>query len=253
MVAISDRLGYAGGKAMIKHIHSSGKNDRSLASVKKALSLYATAANLITLTEQQHRDSVDLWMPGWEVVKQTGPGAGDPAVLIRSDDWEVERVWVDKLSDKEQRRGPGGPPPAHALTVLLGHRKTRKTLIVSVAHLPSHVQGDWRDNAYRVKLWRECVKGWRSKVEPRRKRYGAKIAYIADWNLDIKKAWVRAVLRGYFPGLKLTWKKPFPNDGTHHKRIIDATLTNLRVKRKAVLVRDDDSSDHRPYQDVLDF
>lgn len=238
---------------MINHLHSSGKNDRALSKVQEALQEYAEVADLITLTEQQRRSKADLSMPGWEVTKKAGPGDGDPAVLTDRRVWKVVRVWIDKLSDREQRRGPGGPPPPHALTVLLEHRKNGKRLLVSVVHLPSHVQGDWRENAYRVRLWRECVKEWKRKVNRRRRIFKAKVMFIADWNLDIKKRWVRAVLKFYFPALRLTWRKPFPGRGTHHRRIIDATMTNLRVKKKAKLFRDDDSSDHRPYEETLDF
>lgn len=239
---------------MINHLHSSGKYDRNLLTVRKALFDYAEAgADLITLTEQQFRSVNDLYLPGWGVAKRSGPGDGDPAILMNLLYWKTVKVWVDQLSEKEQRRGPGGPPPPHALTVLLKHRKTGEQLLVSVAHLPSHVQGDWRDNAYRVRLWRECVKKWKRKVNRRRRIYKAKTMFVADWNLDIKKAWVRAVLKFYFPALRLTWRKPFPPYGTHYNRIIDATMTNLKVKRKAKLFKDDSSSDHRPYDEVLDF
>lgn len=237
---------------MVRHIHSSGRYDRPDEAVRNALRRYASHADLITLTETQKRERNVLRMDGWRVSKYSGAGTGDPAILTDSRIWEVLLMWSHKLTDKEQRRGPGGPPPPHSLTVLLRNKGNGKRLLVSVAHLPSHVEGDWRDRTWRVQVWLEAHREWKRHVNWLRKRYRVKVMMVADWNLDIKKRWVRAALKALHPRLKLTWREPFEG-GTHHNRIIDATVTSLRVLREAVLFEDDASSDHRPYFEVLGF
>jgi hypothetical protein len=244
---------------MIRHIHSSGRYDRSDAAVKKAIGRYVDDANLITLTETQKRDKQTLSQPGWTVAKYYGPGDGDSTVITKDSEWRVLAKWSKQLSQYEQRRGPGGPPPPHSLTVLLQNKHTDRQLLVSIAHLPSHVEGDWfkpgsfRGYAWRVFVWRDAVRTWKRHVKRLAKAHNAKVMMVADWNLNFKRRVFRALVKTLFPMLHLTWQSPFPADGTHHHRVIDATLTNLRVKRKARLYQDDASSDHRPYIETLDW
>lgn len=248
----------------VKHLHSSGRYDRSNARVKRAMERYAKNHNLITLTEMHRRSRREdvLEMPGWTVVRYFGPGDGDPAVVVKDSDWVVVDKWRKRLTKHEQRRGPGGPPPPHALIVLLRERGGRKKVFVTVAHLPSHVEGRWfrryRRRWYgrvywRVFVWRRARRNWQRYVNRLRRRHHAKVMYVADWNLNFKRRRFRALAKAMFPALHLTWRKPFPRRGTHHRRIIDATITNLRVVRRAKLFRDDNSSDHRPYDEVLDL
>lgn len=238
---------------MIKHIHSSGRYDRSPASVARAVRQYAKVCNLITLTEMQDRErSNALKMDGWTVTKFYGPGDGDPALVSKDSDWIVIQKWSHQLSKYEQRRGPGGPRPPHSLTVLLRHRESNKKLLVSVVHLPSHVEGNWFDRFYwRVFVWKDCHKHWKENMIRLRRSHNAKVMMVADWNLNFKRLVFRRLVKRLHPDLTLTWRKPFPRGGTHKRRIIDATLTNLRVLHKARLIEDDASSDHRPYREVL--
>ena len=136
---------------------------------------------------------------------------------------------------------------------MLRHKKTGRKVLVSVVHLPSNVEGDWRDGAYRVFVWRDAQKNWKRIINDLRKQHGGKVMYVADWNLNFKRLRFRALMKTLYPTLKLTWKPPFGAAGTHHKRIIDATVTNMRIVQKARLIRDDNSSDHRPYLEELDF
>ncbi len=237
---------------MIRHIHSSGRYDRSDAVVRKAVLSYAKYANVITLTEQHSRPESVFEMPGWTVVKYKGHGPGDPVIIVKDSDYEVVKSWSSRLTKHQQRRDGKGPDSPHATTALIrATGNSSKKVLVTVAHLPSHVQQNWRANFYwRVFVWRDCVKHWKKDVNTKRRVHSAKVMYIADWNLDFKKAPYRGVLKFYFPALKLAWHR-FPNDGTHHRRVIDATVTNLRAAKHARLWPDDASSDHRPYYEEL--
>jgi hypothetical protein len=191
-------------------------------------------------------------MPGWEVVKYTGPGDGDPTILV-GPDYQVIKTWSHRLTKFEQRRGPGGPPPAHATTALVEQRSSGKKFLVSVAHLPSHVEGKWyRRGYYRVFVWKDALKNWKAILSALRHQTGVKrFVIVADWNLNFKRKVFRSLMGRLFPTLRLTWSPPFPKDGTHHRRIIDGTVTNLRIYKKPRLYKDDASSDHRPYREIL--
>ena len=73
---------------------------------------------------------------------------------------------------------------------------------------------------------------------------------VADWNLNLEKRKYRALLHTLHPVLKLTWLK-FTGPGTLGGRVIDATLTNLKIVRGAHLLPDDQYADHRPYAETL--
>jgi hypothetical protein len=78
---------------------------------------------------------------------------------------------------------------------------------------------------------------------------------VADWNLDIKRTAVRAYFSGCFPSLRSTWEPPFPEGGTHGKRIIDIAFINrgLRVVQPPVLRKHTGASDHTAFRQVLAF
>ena len=245
---------------LIRHVHSSGRHDRPAAAQERALHSYAARrADVITLTEQQgatHRRVLAQFQKttGYDLAQGIGNGA-NCAILVDSD-WTIEEVWADKVSNKEQRRGPGGPPPPEYVTALIRHKKTKKKALVSVLHLPSNVEGDWfkkggfSGRVWRVRLWLEAERKWSKHLRKLRKRYKCKVIMVADWNLNFKRPVFRALMKSLHPKLKLTWKK-FRKAGTHHKRIIDATLTNCKIRAWAYLIDDDPSSDHRPYEEIL--
>jgi len=125
-------------------------------------------------------------------------------------------------------------------------------VLVMVAHLASHVQDGkaFRHNQRAVQ-WRAAVRGWGARWKRLDRRFEPAMSVLtADWNVDTKKAMWRHRVRRHFDGLHLTWRRPFPTAGTHRGgRLIDATLTD--GSGRARLMRDDGSSDHRPYSERL--
>lgn len=247
----------------IKHIHSSGRYDRSQGKVRGALDRYADlGADVVTLTEyhgKDHRDVLTSWALTEEYDVGQGPGGeGNCAIAVRGPYFRIERFWHHQLSEHEQRRGPGGPPPPYAATALVEHVPSGERCLWSVAHLPPNIEGDWRERGpfggrvYRVWLFLAVVAEWKRHTRALRKRYGVKAALVADWNLNMERPWVRAMIRARFPRLRLTWRR-FPGPGTHHRRVIDATVTDMRITGPARLLGDDSSSDHRPYVEDLAY
>jgi hypothetical protein len=244
----------------VKHIHSSGRHDRDRRVVRRALDSYAERhPAVLTLTEYQgkdHRAALIEWAITHDYSIGQAPGAAGNCALAVAPGWSLERFWSHQLTRHEQRRGPGGPPPPQCATAIVRHTATGKRCLWSLAHLPPNVEGDFRrpgKPAYRVWLWLRIVREWRRHLRRIARRHNVRRrAVVADFNLNVERAWVRAALRARFPGLRLTWRD-FPGPGTHHRRVIDATLTNLRILEAAELLPDDASSDHRPYVEVLEL
>jgi hypothetical protein len=238
-----------------KHLHSSGRYDRTYQQAEAALTAYMTVhdADVITLTEQgnaRHRAVIAEMADKYGYTAHQGPGKYDDCVvLLRKTRFRALRTWHDELSPLPQNRATGGPKH-HSITVL-AQDMTGRLVIYTAAHLTAGVEAGWAAQGYRVRLWLAAQSRWATQTAILRRRYKAKVVMVADWNLNIKKPVYRALLHALHPRLTLTWKSPFPAGGTHGTRIIDATLTNLLVLHNAYLLHDDDSSDHRPYAETL--
>lgn len=162
-------------------------------------------------------------------------------------------VWKEphKLTDKTWTDGKGRKHETYCGTALLEHRDTGGTIFVSVCHLPSNVQnGDtFNDNA-QARAWKDAVAGWSDYWNTVRKRDHPDVALIiADWNVDLHLGSWRQYLADVWPSMSLCWagdKMPPKGKGTHGSRLIDATYATHQIT-KAKLLKDDASSDHRPY------
>lgn len=75
---------------------------------------------------------------------------------------------------------------------------------------------------------------------------------VADWNVDFFMSEWRSTVQGYFPSMFLGWSGHMPpkGKGTHGSRLIDGTMATAKAT-KCQLLKDDDSSDHRPYGEAV--
>lgn len=208
-----------------------------------------------TLTEngnERHRAVMRdvAYKYGYEVVQGAG-GQDDCAILLKDKRFRLDDMWTDLLTDLPQNRATGGPL-FNSLTALLKDRQGGIPVLYTVTHLTAGVEKVWDNQplAYRVKVWHAAEKAWGDHTRLLRKQTGAKVVMVSDWNLNLEKLKYRALLKALYPRLTLTWQE-FPGPGTHGSRVIDATLTNLNIVGPATLLPDDDSSDHRPYIEVL--
>lgn len=181
------------------------------------------------------------------------PSASDVGIMWRKS--EYSPVWKEakKLTDKVWTDGQGRKHETWAATALL-KRTDNKTLFVSVCHLPSHVQNGKKfyDNA-QAKAWKSANSGWNDYWNNKRKKDHPHAAMIvADWNVDFFMSEWRNTVQGYWPSMFLCWsgKMPPNGKGTHGSRLIDGSWSTVKTK-KCELLKDDNSSDHRPYGEVL--
>ena len=232
--------GYPAQANYVEHVHSSGRYDRSPASLhREAMRWDRAGVQLVTWTEVDAAARTRaLRVAGWGVAV---PPASDVGISWRRRSFQVIAAGRRRLADYIT--------PYAAAVVL---QAERRRLIVVVAHLPAHVQDGhhFRANSRAVE-WRAAVRQLHTYARDLRRRYSPAVLLIAaDWNVDLRLPVWRDRLAAIFPRMALTWVPPFPLGGTHAGgRLIDATLTG--ATGRARLLPDDASSDHRPYTERL--
>lgn len=227
----------------ITHIHSSSRFDRSAASLHREAVRFS-GADVVTWTEVSARGRKRaLRVPGWQV---WAPVPTDVAVSFRVE-WRV----VAKGVFRPTRLWSSGPLPRVFVAWMVLQRAGLRVLVM-VSHLPSGVEWGrhWRGASSRVSQWQAAVRGWGVKWRRLVARFGPDVSVLtADWNVDVRlRVWRHRVVRS-FPGLSLSWRRPFPQGGTLGRRLVDASLSDW--SGRARLLRDDRSSDHRPFREVL--
>lgn len=249
-----------------KHIHSSGRFDRSEASVKAAVRSYVSRdASILTFTEfaSESRERI-LSSIGGELGYRLVSGdlsSRDDCAILFSDAWRPLYTGTSPvLSSGSYYTARGRPVGTFgAANAVLLDVTTGKRLLVSVAHLPPSVEkgGGLLGVSRRVAAWRKQQKAWKRTWNVLAKRYHVDaILIVADWNVDIKKVGFRSLLRGLQPGMKLAWGNgPFPKGGTHGRRLIDFSFYRGAIKPQGLpyLLPDDNSSDHRPYAESFNW
>lgn len=245
----------------IRHAHSSSLYDGPKVPLEEEMERLVTAtdpsANLATLTEVGSDART-------EVLKDAAPGewgawvpdaskcCSDTGIMWRKSEWSLKTKEVHRLTDKTWTDGQGRKHWTYATSAKFRHTSSGRTVFLSVAHLPSHVQNGnaFHDNA-QARAWKSAVNGWHTYWNDFRKQHGPDVGMlVADWNVDFHSGHWRGWVGDKFPSLVLGWKGHMPNGGTHGKRLIDATWATV-PSVKARLLKDDDSSDHRPYGEAM--
>lgn len=215
--------------------------------MQRVVSSYIDTASIITLTEvdSEKREKVLRQFPGWGVTVGDKTGRDDCAVMWNKSEWTV--LFATTYRVAKYMAGNIG-----AALAVLEHQSTGQVILVSTVHLPSAVEGNGRVSGGRADEWYTARKNWVRTVKRVGKRYGVKkFLLVADWNLDLKKRWVRVLIKSQFPTWKWAWKK-FPKVGTHGNRLIDFSLIKgLKVVRTPVIHKITGASDHRGYHEVL--
>jgi hypothetical protein len=263
-----------------RHIHCSSRYDRSPASLEADLDDWMDNSSLVTLTEiTNDRRAAKLQEKGWGYYNaRTGPDSDNCGTCWRLDTWKRTYGAVRRLSSGTFDRVNG----MHNLyvyseTVVLRRTDTGHKLLVSVSHLPSHIMGPggfskadlgW---AARKRATLTALGNWSSHVKDlERKQKTDATLIVADWNLNLKDNWVRALLRDKFgPNYRQAWKvmptsggvlhgnQDTPSDGPgmgRGDRIIDGTLyRGVKVTGGPTQMHRVRSSDHRPYSESFQF
>jgi hypothetical protein len=251
------------GQAQFTHIHCSSRFDRSAASLEADMDDWMAHSSLITVTEvRRDQKAATLREAGWAHYNSPlGNNADVCAIAWKTSTWHRKDAFVRKLSSVRYVRAlankPG--PPTYACNAVLKHVVTDQTLLVSVTHMPAHLEGHWAHpgtDAWRARkqAYTDAMHGWSNLVLALERRYRpAGVLVVADWNLNLKEQWVRDYMAGHWTkaGLRRAWVH-FPTAGGSlgGNRIIDGSYYGgLSVTGGPDLMPRVRSSDHRPYSE----
>jgi hypothetical protein len=239
---------------VVIHAHSSSLYSNSPSSLNKQVQRFVDAtdpaATLITYTEVGSNERTQVLKKADEDWAAWVPDQSDVGIMWDKNQFGPEQKKAVKLTDKVWTDGHGRKHETWCATCLLKNRHNAKTVFLSVCHLPSHVQNGnkFYDNA-QAKAWKSAVSGWHDHWNDWRKKYNPDLGMIvADWNVDFHSSHWVDVVQDYFPSMVIGWKGNWPPNGkgTHGSRLIDASWSTVKAS-KCELLKDDDSSDHRPY------
>lgn len=254
------------------HIHCSSRFDRSAALLETDLDSWMAVSDLVTLTEVTNdRRAATLAEKGWGYYNSKRDDgsdqcgiAWDNAVFVRKKLLTVrlENVRFKTLTHHNAQF-------IYAINLLLGHRTTKETLMVSVTHFPADVQGrgqlapahdqtaaEWRA---RKLAYTTSMTNWSNSVKARVTAWKPdNLLCVADWNLDLKQGWVRHYIDDHWKqvtGIRQAWNPPYPTMGTSingGSRIIDGALyLGMQLSAKPVILPAVRSSDHRPFKETF--
>lgn len=245
---------------MVKHVHSSSLYSESPSSLKKQADKIADSPEdptLATYTEvgsDARTEALKDADPDWAAWV---PNESDVGICWEKPVWEPYKKKPVKLTDKVWTDGQGRKHETWCATALLDKRSGEnegQRIFISVCHLPSHVQNGKKfyDNK-QAAAWKSACNGWSDHWNNWRKKYHPDLGLIiADWNVDFFMEEWRDKVQSYFPSMFLTWKGHMPSkgNGTHGNRLIDGTMSTKKANQ-CKLLKDDSSSDHRPYGEVI--
>lgn len=247
----------------IRHVHSSSKYDRSAQSLTTAAKWYNERADIVTYTEveKEFRESAIRKANGknFGFVSGDESYANDCAIsyrhsrfaLLHSENYKSTNVPFFDKGGKQKH-------PQWATTAVLKDKTNGKVLVVTVIHLASGIEGDLRvgRKTKAVLNWFAAFHGAKRRANKLKRRFRADgILFVADFNINFKQLWARTLVNTQAPLYRLTWQNLNFKGGTHGGRVIDGSLIagRIGVKRTAVLMKDDSSSDHRPYKEELSW
>lgn len=155
------------------------------------------------------------------------------------------RVWAHKQPLRvirlSKRPSVFSKQDHYMLANSLRHIPSGQTYMHNVLHMPSGVEADIRNatiNSVQVENYRFAKNTIERVARTNRNDYNF-INFIGDYNLDMKKEWVRAYLLRGLPGFEVR----YPRTATHGSRTIDGCITNYRPRALAKSA----GYDHRPF------
>lgn len=227
--------------------HSSGRFDVEPATLKAALvKQLADRPDFLSLTEMMSEARAEvLWdfTSPYAFTRVKGPDGQDECVLMTNGDrWRVGTAHALKLSERGIPRRSGSFCFALVVEVeslASGDRHTR-----IVIHLPSGVEDDLREDRSgpQVDVYRDAIRGLQELVAS----IDGPVVITGDWNIDLRRPWVRSYLSHHFPRFARTWwSGNFPERGTRGERVIDFSLVRGFTVVGAQVVSSFGASDHR--------
>lgn len=245
------------------HIHASGYHSADEEQFTEDLYSYFKdhKASIVTGTEleYQYKKEVVRSLP-----ERAGIFAGsqtysdDTYIVWDKTEWkEIYRETYQTTSIQWVNVSGKLRDPQYAKIVVLNHLSTGRNVLVSVLHAPSSVDAGngLKNDGKRVAAWIDGTRNWKKRRNKISRKYKCTAMLIAaDWNVDFKKAPLRAVVKAVQPKMRFTLDPTrIPDGGTHGNRLIDFSMIRgmIRVVHKPVILPKTIASDHRAYKETL--
>lgn len=216
------------------HVHASMHHAVSTRNGRKDVAAHREISDLVTLTETSGRTKIRWVNKGgdeWDNFRPSGShGKRQNTVTWRTSVFEkAGDGWAERLSPTRWKtKGGGLSHYCYATVQPLRHLETGRVVWVIAAHPPAHIQqgGGWRESSrLRVKCAQESIEHVGALARKIREEHpDDAILFTADFNLDVKRKWIRRYLSKALAPLSLVWDGfEFPNGGTLGKRVIDTS------------------------------
>ena len=230
--------------------HSSGLHSVEPVALRVALTRQLTdKPEFLSLTEMmsEARAAVLQAFPDYALARVKGPdGADECVLLVKLTRYRVVSIRAVKLSERPIPRRSGKFD--HALVVVLKSLRTGSVHTRIVVHRPSGVEGRFgiRRNAQGA-----CYRDGTAGLVKLLASIDGRVAVTGDWNLSLRRRWVRRYLARHFPEFTPTWHPGnLPELGTHGGRIIDYSLLRGYSVSAAEVVPHFGASDHRAIRET---
>lgn len=250
-------------KPKFKIIHSSSRYDRSISSLRQAVERYLTAdASVHTGTEVSTKERSRAVREtaqalGWGSTMSNRSYRDDCYILWDSQVWKVVGKGSRVIKTGHIFNFRGGKMPNNTMTyAALSHRQSDHVMVLGVLHLPASVEtASGVSNSRRGSAWRTEAKNTRKTMNELGRKYKADaLVFGGDWNVNIKRGLLRGAVTKIFGRWKIAAEGPFSKGGTHGGRFIDFFIYKRGIKYVGHrLMKDDASSDHRPFKTEFKF
>jgi len=230
--------------------HSSGLHSVEPAELRAALTRQlADEPEYLSFTEMmsEARAAVLNDFPAYAVARVKGAdGADECALLVKQVRYRIVSVRTVKLSELPIPRHSGKFD--HALVVVVESLRTGSVHTRVVVPRPSGVEGviGIRRNGQGA-----CYRDGTTGLVELLASIEGRIAVTGDWNLSLRRPWVRRYLDRHFPEFTRTWLPVnLPERGTLGRRVIDFSLLRGYSVSAAEVVPDFGASDHRAIRET---
>jgi hypothetical protein len=234
--------------------HSSGLHTVGPGALRAAVTKQlADEPEFLSLTEMMAEDRAAALteFPDYTLARvKGGDGDDECALLVKDAHYRIVSKKSVRLSELPipRRSGRVHKNFDHALVVSLESLVTGSTHTRIVVHRPSGVEGliGIRRNGQGA-CYRDGTEGLKrllASIEGR-------IAVTGDWNLSLRRKWVRRYFDEHFPEFTTTWHADnLPERGTHFRRVIDFSLVRGYSVAAAEVVSHFGASDHRAIRET---
>lgn len=230
--------------------HSSGLHTVEPVALRAALTKQlADGSDFLSLTEMtsEARAATLADFPAYAVARAKGAdGADECALLVKRSRYRIVSVRAVKLSDLPIPRRGGNFD--FALVVVVEEIRTGRQHTRVVVHRPSGVEGLF---GIRRNDQGACYRAGTAGLVRLVDSITGPVVVTGDWNLSLRRRWVRRYLTRHFPRFRRTWRGDrLPDRGTLGRRIIDFSLVRGFTVSAADVVRDFGASDHRAVRET---